>query len=532
MRGLDAHLLQGGEQDVDDASLDEALNESLKPAMRQETIRTQTKMTSKTAGPLLTPVITSPFPHGKRVDVVQRSKAVQRRLRLQVALSCVIMFTEGFYATQLFPYGPSMTEALRGSSQDVGGYVGLLYTAQSVGMLTTSYLWAAVSNKYGRRFCLIIGLASNTLATVLISMSSDYWMTLALRLWSGLMNSNLSIMRTALRETFQHEDAEDTWAFSTLSVAFGASCVAGPSFGGFVYGITFEQAGDWQRPWSLAMLSCTVLYVACLVVTIFWMPETAFLNELPGTVLRKETLATNGATSPNGVNAAPARKRGLLGDFRFVLLLIMGGGHSYVFTGWEISYPLIARLPPEIMGENWTTADIGLTFLVGSVGLMLYSLAVYPSAAKKLSLIRLWCWSAVLPLLTMAAFPRLLDLARSSGLTGRSPEVFVLNYGTQVIVSMLMGSGFISIQLLLNEYVSREQGAKSLLSLANSMLVSTQALVRAVSPISTGMLFTLGMQSEKAQPDSLLSRSLPFDSLALTGLLACILCALLFDRWA
>merc|ERR1712113_361251 len=112
------------------------------------------------------------------------------------------------------------------------------------------------------------------------------------------------------------------------------------------------------------------------------------------------------------------------------------------------------------------------------------------------------------------------DLALSNGLACRSPAVLALNYSSQAVVSMLLGSGFISIQLLLNEYVSAMPDAKTLLSLANSLLVSTQALVRAVSPIATGSLFTIGLRSEEVHSDSSLSRSLPFDSLTLMGLVA------------
>jgi len=166
------------------------------------------------------------------------------------------MFAEGFYATQVFPYGPWMTEALRGTEQSNGLYTGLLYTAQSVGMLLSAYLWASVSNKRGRRFCLLYGLAWNTFSTIFLASSSNYWLTLLLRFFSGLMNSNLPIMRTALREIYQYYGEEDTTAFSTLSVAFGASTVAGPSLGGLLYDKFLPGTHDWMNPWSMAMLTC------------------------------------------------------------------------------------------------------------------------------------------------------------------------------------------------------------------------------------------------------------------------------------
>merc|ERR1712039_272098 len=109
-------------------------------------------------------------------------------------------------------------------------------------------------------------------------------------------------------------------------------------------------------------------------------------------------------------------------------------------------------------------------------------------------------------------------------------DVSMLNYGTQALLSVLLGSGFISIQLLLNSYVSKLPNSSGQLALANSMLVSVQALVRAISPMANGALFTLGLQVEGDDPLSLVSRALPFDTLGLIGAISCIGCALAFER--
>merc|ERR1712190_569275 len=73
-----------------------------------------------------------------------------------------------------------------------------------------------------------------------------------------------------------------------------------------------------------------------------------------------------------------------------VILLIMVAGHSYVFTGWEVGYPLLAR--NDDFGA-WTSAMIGITFLVGSVGLLVHTLFTYPAMAKSMGLNAVWTWS-------------------------------------------------------------------------------------------------------------------------------------------
>jgi len=391
-------------------------------------------------------------------------------------------------------------------------------------MLSSAVFWANLSNRHGRRVCLLTGLAVNMVVTAAIAFCTDYWVTFAFRLTSGFLNCNLPIMRTALRESFYHEDEDDTSAFSTLSVAFGASCVAGPALGGIFYGkvLPVPLFEGFETPWMTPMLCCTLLYAIALVVTANSMPETAFLSE---EVVKSKGVKSKGEKTKREVTDSSK----LFRDPAFLLLLINAGGHSYVFTGWELVYPLLARVSKEAGGEAWSTAHIGVTFLVGSVGLMIYSLAIYPKLAKKMPVMRLWIWSWVYPAIIFPLFPRVLTRACRDGLPTQGWQVQLLNYGTQLVVSVLLGSGFISIQLLMNVYVSKLPGKNAALALANSWMVSTQAFVRAVSPMCTGSLFSIGMHAE-TQNISFINRSLPFDSLTAIGLVTGVFCGFAFEK--
>jgi len=435
-------------------------------------------------------------------DELQKAAAV----RLHLLVCCIIMFSEGFYATQIFPYVSWMAEDLRGSAHSIGTYTGLLYTASSLGSLSTAYIWARASNHFGRKRCLIVGLSCNICTTLMIAFSTNYWGTVVLRLLSGLLNNNLSIVRTSLRETYAKAKESDTKAFSMLSVAFGASCVAGPSLGGLLYGLGYTPGDEIIQQWSLPMCTCTFLYIVSLSVVLKWLSDDACKVGATGTV------ASSDGPPPL-----------LLRQGRFLLLLAMGGGHSYVFTGWELGYPLLARLPSDEGGEAWTTAQIGLTFLVGSVGLMSYCFFLYPVLAERIPVLSLWICQWILPVLAMPAFSRALPYLIS--INARSWIIQAVNYVTQLVVSVLLGSQFVSIQLMLNEHVAQEPNGASLLALANSYLVSTQGLVRAASPMATGSLFTLGRNLG-------LGVSLPFDHLSVIGLLCGIGCAVLYRRSA
>mmetsp|Transcript_65206 Transcript_65206/g.204335 ORF Transcript_65206/g.204335 Transcript_65206/m.204335 type:complete len:414 (+) Transcript_65206:152-1393(+) len=410
-----------------------------------------------------------------------------------------------------------MAEDLRGSEESLGTFTGLLYTAPSCGMLLSAVVWARASNTYGRRWCLLLGLSSNVAMTMAIALCTDYWAIVGLRLLSGLLNNNLSAVRTTLRERFAVAGGEEERrAFSLLTVSFGVSSVAGPSLGGMLYGQSPAGAGLLQ-PWSPPMLTCTGFYFACLVVVALLLPETADFQEL-----RKPPSGGGLAAAGEGGQEVPLLRRG-----RFLLLLAMGGGHSYVLLGWELVYPLLARLRRSAGGEGWGTPEIGCTFLIGSAGLVLYSLLVFPRLAARTSVSRLWMYHWALPLLAMPVFPRALEWMVRAGVSSASMPVRLWNYAMQLLVSVLLGSQFISLQLLLNSYVAEQPDSQRLLAVANSYMVSMQALVRATSPLVTGSLFTLGIHGDWKD---IFGAALPIDHLALVGLASGILCALAFER--
>lgn len=440
------------------------------------------------------------------------------KLQMQVNVACIIMFAEGYYATHHFPFASWMTEELRGTDENLGMYAGLLNSVVSIGMFLSSYVWAKASNRFGRKACLLVGLFSSAVSTLLLVVSKDYWTVVFIRLVAGMMNNNLGIVRTALREAHQRVGEDDTSAFATLSVAFGASSIAGPSLGGLIYGRCPEGLlATYCKPWTPAFLLCTLLYVLAFSSTALNMEETADISKTKGLALSPASRA--------------ASEQGLMSKAPFLLLMIMGGGHSYVFTGWELAYPLLARVKRSDGGQGWASDQIGVTFMVGSIGLVIYSMIIFPKLVKRLSALRAWIWSWCLPVVLLPLFPRILTVSCRAGMSDLA--IAALNYSMQLVMSVFLGGGFIGIQLLLNKYVGEQRNGAVLLQVANMNLVSTQAFVRTLSPLSTGKLFELGLAADRSQTfteESLVTRALAFDHLSLVGIICCILCALVFSR--
>jgi len=376
-----------------------------------------------------------------------------------VAWVCAcVAFNEGFAATAIFAFCAKMTEELRGSPLAIGYYSGLLYTANYTGMLLMAYPWARFSDKVGRRPCLLVSTLSCMICNLLIALTENYWSMVVLRLICGLLNANNSFSKTSLREAFYRNNLDDTPAFSYVSTSYAVSSLLGPSLGGLLYGQVLSVTLPWQASWTLPWFLVAGLNFGCFLVVVCLQPETFF---------------------DMGV-AEPRSETYLFKDRRFIMVLFMAWAHSYVFTGWETIYPTFAELPASSLGEGWSTARVGVTFLVGGVALGVYNILVFSWMVSNFTVVRLWIWPWVLPLMPLAVFPRLVMYSVAQQHVDSSAVlVALLNYGSQVVLSVCLGSGFTSIQLIANAYVASLPDGRSQLASANGGLASVQALARA-----------------------------------------------------
>jgi len=433
---------------------------------------------------------------------LESSEAAAQDLTTIVHVTGLVAFTEGIAATAIFAFCATMTEEMRGSSQNVGFYSGLLYTAYYTGKLLMQYPLMVLSDHVGRRPVLLLGMFSSIVFNLSMAFISEYWLMVAVRFLYGCFNANNAVSRTSLREAFNHRDADDKQAFSCVSSWYAVSSLLGPSLGGVLYGK--ELAIDWTwLSWTLPWVLIALLYLVCFLGVLSLHSETAFLPE------REKP----GSPRPQGTT-------NLSTDRGFLLVMVMAWGHSYVFAGWETIYSTLAELDASELGEDWSTTQVGVNFLVGGIALVTYNQLVYTWLASAVTVRRLWVWSWALPIVVLMVFPRLVTYLMSQGANADGVGVAVVNYGSQIVISVLLGSGFTSINLIVNDYVATLPDHRKQLASANGALAALQALAMAVSPTVTGALYSLSFST------SFLSRSTTYDHLAVVGIVTGVLCAL------
>jgi len=124
--------------------------------------------------------------------------------------------------------------------------IGLLSSAQYVGVLCFVFLSGHLSDRYGRKTVLIVGVVVFTLFTWLIGLASNFAQAFVFRLISGFGEGIFwPVAMAAVASYFGNRKG---LALGIFYVGFDAGSVAGLSLGGLAYSLS----GDWRTAFFVA----------------------------------------------------------------------------------------------------------------------------------------------------------------------------------------------------------------------------------------------------------------------------------------
>ena len=198
-----------------------------------------------------------------------------------------------------------------------GSSLGLLMATFAVMQFICAPIWGDLSDRYGRKPILIIGVVGNGLAHFLFGLSTQLWMLFAARIMAGILSS--ATMPTAMAYISDStSDDERGGGMGLLSAAMGVGVIFGPGIGG----------------WLATTALSTPFYLAAFLSVLALLPILAALPEsLPP---EKRTHHEVGLHSLQ----FHALWKALFGPFGFLLLLAFL--MSYGLTSFEGIFGLYA----------------------------------------------------------------------------------------------------------------------------------------------------------------------------------------------
>jgi MFS family permease len=182
------------------------------------------------------------------------SKDQFKRLVILIAVATIDMIG----GAMVFPLIPFYALKLHAAPTTIGMIIASFFIAQ----LISAPIWGRVSDHYGRRPALLIGLGASSVAFFLFGFASTVWLLFLCRIVQGLGGGTTGVLQAYVSDTVPPEDRARSLGW--LSAGTNVGTMLGPVVGSFA---TF-----WGQQWPGVFAASL-----CFINAIFawkWLPES------------------------------------------------------------------------------------------------------------------------------------------------------------------------------------------------------------------------------------------------------------------
>lgn len=199
----------------------------------------------------------------------------------QLTILAICRFSEPIAFNSILAYTYIMVQDLNGSDANASFYAGLLVSAYAVAEALTAMIWGTISDRYGRKPVVLIGLCGVAISSLLFGLAKQYWVALLARFIGGSLNGNVSVMQTMVAEMVIDTPQHEPKAYAVQPFVWILGSIIGSAMGGFLaqpakfYPAYFAEDGLFGRyPYLLPNLVAVVVIVLAVIQGIIFLDET------------------------------------------------------------------------------------------------------------------------------------------------------------------------------------------------------------------------------------------------------------------
>ena len=179
------------------------------------------------------------------------------RLR-RLAVLIFVCFVDAMGFMIILPLLPFYAVRLQATPETVGRMI----ASFSIAQLLAAPLWGRVSDRYGRRPALLIGLGASAVAFAVFGVADSIWLLFASRIVQGAGGGTTGVAQAYVADTVESKDRAR--ALGWLSSATAAGVILGPAIGSFAFNLGPAAPG----------LVAAALCLINVIIAWKWLPES------------------------------------------------------------------------------------------------------------------------------------------------------------------------------------------------------------------------------------------------------------------
>ncbi|KAF2156391.1 MFS general substrate transporter [Myriangium duriaei CBS 260.36] len=216
-------------------------------------------------------------PYAGRATATRNGFPTQQMFVLALCRIC-----EPIAFMSIFPYAYYMVDYFKiaNNERSIAMYVGMITSSYAFAEFSTSIFWGRVSDRFGRKPVLLMGLFGTGISMLVFGLAPNFWTALVARALGGLLNGNIGVINTTVAEIVT-EKKHQARAFSIMPGIWCIGSIIGAGLGGTLadpvrnYPSYFASGGVFDKyPYLLPNLVCCCVVIFSVLVGILFLEET------------------------------------------------------------------------------------------------------------------------------------------------------------------------------------------------------------------------------------------------------------------